>query len=746
MSIPPRSRPRARRRSHLIPRRAFELGLVLAAAGAQAQTPTPSQAPSPSQAQLQPPAAASTAPAGRGGEATLPTVTVVGDTLGDLPRAAPGGQIATGGSLGQLGTSDVMDVPFSTVTYTADFLEDSQARTAADMLINDASVNLTTARGGFADTYQIRGFAVPEGDVGFNGLYGLIPPNRVSAELIERLELIKGPTSFINGMAPGGSIGGGINIVSKRAGPEPLNRVTTTYVGKQNLGLLLDLSRRFGEDNAWGVRFNGLARGGEGSIDGGNQKTTLGSLALEYDRGGLRWSLDAFAKRDDTDEFRPQINLQGATSVIPRPPNARLNFYPGTTLVQDDRTAVMRVEYDANASFTAYGGIGYRDGTNDQLFPVTSNTANDTGDFNVRSTYYDAYSKTWSGNAGLRWRVATGPVRHTVTAAFASMKQEAGFAYIQGGQVASNIYRPSPLAPIDLPRTDPARASDTTLTSLSLADTMGFLDDRLLVTLGLRDQKVDVQSYNTTTGAKTTHYDKSSVAPLIGLVYRLNADTSVYGNYTTGLSRGATVGAGYANTGASLAPFKSKQYEAGLKARFGRIMTSAAVFQIQRPATGVDLATNVFDYYFEQRNRGLELSAYGELRPGLRGIASLAFIDPSLNKTPNGVNQGHDAAGVPDKRASIGLDWDAPWVRGLAFNGRVIYTSGAYLTDANSLRFNSWTRFDIGTRYVTEVMGKPVVLRAAVENLFDKSYWLTAGTYVTVGAPRTLMLSASFDL
>lgn len=676
---------------------------------------------------------------------TLPTVTVVGNTLGGLPPAHPGGQIAEGGSLGQLGTSSVMDVPFNTVTYTADFLENQQARTAADTLINDASVHITTARGGFADTYQIRGFAVGEGDVGFNGLYGLIPPNRVSAELIERLELIKGPTVFLNGMPPGGSVGGSINIVSKRAGPDPLTRLNTTFTSESNLGLHVDVGRRFGEDKAWGLRFNGLARGGEGSIDGGNQKTMLGSIALEYERSGLRWSLDAFAKRDDTDDFRPQINLQGAATVIPRPPDARRNFYPGTTLVQDDRTLVGRVEYDANEAFTAYAGIGYRDGTNDQLFPVTSNTANSTGNFNVRSTYYDAYSKTLSGNAGVRWRTTTGPIRHTLTAGVASMKQEAGNAYIQGDAVDSNLYDPSPLAGISAARTDPKRASDSTLTSFAVSDTMGFFDDRLLATLGIRRQNVDVQSYSTTTGAKTTRYDADATSPLVGLVYRLNGDTSIYANHATGLSPGQIVGPSYANAGVVLAPFKSKQYELGVKARLGRITTTASVFQITRPSGVVDTVTNTLGYDGEQRNRGLELSAYGEFVPGLRGIASATFLRPDLTHTAGGTNDGKEAAGVPDKRLSVGLDWDAPQVRGLAFNGRVIYTSGAWLTGANSLRFNSWTRYDVGARYVTEVAGKPVVLRAIVENLFDKSYWLTAGTYVAVGAPRTVILSASID-
>ena len=78
-------------------------------------------------------------------------------------------------------------------------------------------------------------------------------------------------------------------------------------------------------------------------------------------------------------------------------------------------------------------------------------------------------------------------------------------------------------------------------------------------------------------------------------------------------------------------------------------------------------------------------------------------------------------------------------------NGRMIYAAGSYLTDANTLRFDSWTRFDIGARYIVEVAGKPVVLRGTVENVTDKGYWLTTGTYVTVGTPRTLMLSASVD-
>lgn len=83
-------------------------------------------------------------------------------------------------------------------------------------------------------------------------------------------------------------------------------------------------------------------------------------------------------------------------------------------------------------------------------------------------------------------------------------------------------------------------------------------------------------------------------------------------------------------------------------------------------------------------------------------------------------------------------------MQGLSVNGRVIHTSQVYTTEVNDLRMPSWTRMDIGARYAAKISGKPVTLRANLENVFNRDDWITS-TYVTVGAPRTLMLSASVD-
>jgi len=239
------------------------------------------------------------------------------------------------------------------------------------------------------------------------------------------------------------------------------------------------------------------------------------------------------------------------------------------------------------------------------------------------------------------------------------------------------------------------------------------------------------------------------VTPLAGLVVKPLQNVSLYANYAEGLSQGIIVptGQGFANQGAILAPYKSKQQEAGIKVDWGTITTTAAVFQIARPLL-ITTPANFRVYDGEQQNRGIELNAYGLLLPGLRGMVSATFLRPEIINTSNLAEIGKDAAGVPDKTFSASLDWDTPWVSGLSLNGRVIYTSGSYLTNLNNpwQKFSDWTRFDVGARYATVFNGRPVTFRANIENLFDNRYWLTTGSFVTVGSPRTYLLSAAFDL
>ncbi|QKV55557.1 TonB-dependent receptor [Comamonas antarctica] len=662
--------------------------------------------------------------------------------IGGLQKTYSGGQLARGGDLGILGRTDLMNVPFSTTNYTASYIENQQALNISDVVMSDASVRTLQARGGFGEDFQIRGFSLGMRDVSLNGLYGLVPATRVPLEMIERVEVLKGPGSLTNGVGPSGSVGGNINLVTKRAGDEPLTRVIGTYMGQSQFGTHLDVGRRFGTDNQWGVRANGVWRNGEGNIDNGRQRLGLGSLGLDFAGDKLRWSLDALATDGKTEEVRPQIGFRSGTTQVPAVPDARLNFFPGTLLTDKAKTVISRLEYDLNDATTVYGGIGYSDTKSNQTFPGTWGMEPDAqGNFGVYNGYYDEYNKTSSADAGLRTRFKTGGVGHTLVLSANHMARETGYFYTSTATAnPSNLYNPSPLPVITAARGAPSKTADLTQQSVAIADTLAFANERVLVTLGLRDQSIHQKSVN-----GSTPYKASAVTPLAGVVLKAARDTSIYGNYTAGLQAGSTAGPTYANAGQVFAPQKTKQIEIGVKQDWGVLMTQAALFQITQPSTTTE--GNVYSFGGEQRNRGLELTAYGEVQRGLRLMASAAFLDAKLTRTDGGVNQGNDANGVPARTFNVGLDWDTPWVPGLSLNGRVISTSSMYFDAANQLRMPGWSRVDIGARYRTKVGSQPLVLRASLENVSDKAYWVTSTnpSYATVGAPRTLILSAQID-
>jgi len=661
--------------------------------------------------------------------------------IGGLQKTYSGGQLARGGDLGILGRTDLMDVPFSTTNYTSALIENQQALNISDVVMSDASVRTLQARGGYGEDFQIRGFAVGMRDVSLNGLYGLVPSTRVPLEMIERVEVLKGPGSLTNGVGPNGSVGGNINLVTKRAGDEPLTRVTGTYMGQSQFGTHLDVGRRFGTDNQWGVRANGVWRNGEGNIDGGRQRLGLGSLGLDFAGDKLRWSLDALATDGKTAEFRPQVGFRSGITSVPAVPDPRLNFYPGTELTDKAKTVISRLEYDLGDSTTIYGGVGYTNSKTFQHFPGAWGTEPDSqGNFSVSNGLYDEYNKTTSADAGLRTRFKTGSVGHTLVLSANHMARETGYFYTSTGSTPSNLYNPSPLPAITTPRLAPSKTADLTQQSVAIADTMAFADNRVLLTLGLRDQTINQKSVN-----GSTAYKASAITPLAGLVFKATRDTSVYTNYTAGLQAGGIAGVGTLNEGQVFAPQKTKQIEIGVKKDWGMLMTQAALFQITQPSSVTE--NQVYSFGGEQRNRGLELTTYGELQRGLRLMASAAFLDAKLTRTNNAANQGNDANGVPKRTFNVGLDWDTPWVSGLSLNGRVIHTSAMYFDPANQLRMPNWTRMDIGARYRTKISNQPVVLRASLENVADKAYWVTSTnpSYATVGAPRTLMLSAQID-
>lgn len=668
-------------------------------------------------------------------------------TLDEAPYM--GGGVARRGGIGVLGAADIMDTPFSTTNYTSQLLEDQQARTLADAVVNEASVRVQTSTSGFSEDFQIRGFGVSSGDVGLNGLYGLSSGNRMPAAMMDRVEVLKGPGTLMYGISPSGSIGGNINIVSKRAGDKPLTRVTGTFESKSIFGTHVDVGRRFGENGQWGVRVNGVYRKGDNTLDYSKTESGVAVLALDYRSSQLRWVVDAYAQREDTDGFRGQSGFRPNVTRIPDAPSGHRAMYRGVELTMRDSTIASRLEYDIAPNVMLYAAAGYHYNASEQDFPSArgQDAVDMAGNQRISNAWYDAASRSKTGEVGARASFEGLGVKHLVTVSASRLEQESGSFFLAapvGVAVISNIYHPVALIPMTGVRQSPTTTSGTELSSVSLTDTLAFFDKRLLVTGGARKQKVVAKNI-APTGVATTSYDESGTSPLLGIVVKPMANVSLYTNFTSGLTRGAMAPQTAANAGEVFAPYKSKQYEAGVKVEQGKLLTGISVFQIDRPNAITDPITTVYSMDGNQRNRGLELSVMGEAVRNLRLMASATFYDAELQRTAGGVNDGNDSNGVPKRALSAGLDWDIAPVPGLSFNARAIHTGEIALNPTNTLYLPSWTRLDIGARYRTSVMGKPVILRAAIENVADKAYWLASGTFASTAAARTALVSAQFD-
>ncbi|MGT2506125.1 TonB-dependent siderophore receptor [Cupriavidus basilensis] len=689
-------------------------------------------------------------PPGSANVVELPTVTVsaAGDAAEALPEAYAGGQMARGARLGMLGNVDMMDTPFSVSSYTAQTIEDQQASTVGDVLVNDPSVRFTTSAGHIYENYSIRGFSINADDLALSGMYGLSPNGHSPTEFIERVEVLKGPSALLSGMSPNGAVGGVINLVPKRAGDAPLTRFTADYISSSQFGGHLDLGRRYGERKEFGVRFNGAYRDGRSELDGQSKKRVLGALGLDYRGERLRLSLDAYANEEEISNGSPWMASFSGTTVA-SPPKTGTNLLRGTHGRLDNKAAVVRGEYDFNDHITAYAGVGARGYRYSGYINGTrAGNVLPSGNYTGATYNQNGYIDTLSAETGLRARAQTGPVGHQVVLSATVLQMESGTINKTSASYPSNIYNPSTPKLAADPGAAP-KTADTTLTSIALADTLSFARDRVLLTAGLRAQRVQTRSFSTTTGLQTADYDKSALTPALGLVVKpWTAQVSLYANYIEGLSQGDTVTDVTArNYGQVFAPYKSKQMEAGVKWDAGEITNTLSVFQISKPSMLKDTASNTYNADGEQRNRGVEWNVFGQVMPRVRVMGGVTYTQALLTHTANGAYDGNTAFGAPRWAGSVALEWDTPWVPGLTLNGRAVRTSWQYINSANTQRIPGWTRFDIGARYATSIQNRKVVFRASVENLLNRSYW--TGTFndgfVTQNAPRTFKLSTTVD-
>ncbi|KQO25904.1 TonB-dependent receptor [Acidovorax sp. Leaf76] len=704
------------------------------------------------------------APAAPADGKALSTVTVNASADASAQGLSPayaGGQVARGGRAGVLGTKDAMDTPFSITSYTNEFIQDRHARSVGDVLQNDPTVRVARGFGNFQEAYFIRGFILDSDDTAYNGLYSLLPRQYIATELFERVEVLRGASAFLSGASPnGGGIGGSINLLPKRAPNEPLNRVTFGVSSGGQTQLAADIARRFGPDGNTGIRVNAATHNGGTAVDHEDVKLGLAAVGLDWRSRDVRLSGDIGWQDHKLKSTRTNVTLGATAMQMPTAPDGGTNFaQPWTYSNERDTFGTLRGEWDITQDITGWAAAGARRSSEANSLANLTVSDSSTG---AGSTYrFDNTRKDSvnTGELGLRGKLQTGSVGHewVVVASHFSADKKNAYAMDFANTQSTNLYNPvySPLPGFsagafrggDL--ADPRLTGSTRLTSFAIGDTLSLLDKRLLLTGGLRHQTIEIANYAYGTAAETDRYDQNRTSPLLAAVYKLDKSLSLYGNYVEGLSQGATAPSTAANRGEMLSPYVAKQKEVGVKFDGGRFGGSVALFSTTKPRAYVG-SDNIFRSNGKDRHQGIELAVQGEATKGLRLLGGLTWLEAKQLNTGTASTDGRRVIGVPKLQANIGAEWDVPGVNGLALDGRLVHTGSVYANATNTISVPGWNRLDVGVRYLTEVQGRLVTLRARVDNLTNRNYWASSGGYpgagyLVVGAPRTLSVSVGVD-
>ncbi|MEM0911047.1 MAG: TonB-dependent receptor [Pseudomonadota bacterium] len=676
-------------------------------------------------------------------------------------RSYAGGLVSRDVRVGILGDKEIFDLPISVSSFTRDFIDSQNPLTANDLLRRDAAYRSTSPRTGGADGGIIRGFRSEPFEAKYDGGQSVFF-RRVPLEIVERVDIIKGPGTLQNGPQFNAGAGGVVNYQSKKPTDSNSSRLHINYQSQDIVGGHLDVNRTLDDDGVFAARANLAYRSGESAVNRVDEEDHVAHLALQYLEGPVRLNTQYGYYYNNTDSTLFGIFLADPTAPLPDP-------------IRNDEFAAADPAY-AETQFEFLHFRGQYDFNEDWTFDATLATSwfdedfvtifisgtDSQGNVPEGSSYFPQLGRTEFGDYvtsefNLRGKYELFGVKHNVafSANYTIWKQQFSNAFFTENSLlpAFNIYDPDRFIDLPVPiiseNIQYFPFSDETLFSAGVVDDFALLNDSLLVTAGIRFSRIERKIFAfgapSGDGSPTEESDTTHVSPGVGLVYKPNDTLSFYSSYFESMERGTIAPAIAVNAGESTDPVIGKQIEIGMKADFDNFGTTAAIFEITRDFSFLDSSTLVFETFGEQRHRGLELSAFGVISDNIRIIASYSLIDPELTKTEGGTTDGQSPPGVSEHGFAFSAEFDIS--NSVTAIANLNYNSAQFSDITNTQEIDGFTRIDIGARYGFLVGETEMQLSLKIDNVLGEDYWEGFGFGgLQSGVPRrvTVQLRADF--
>lgn len=659
--------------------------------------------------------------------------------------------IRTGSRLGLT----ARETPASVSVSDRAVIEERGAKDTQDVINAMTGVN-ASANPGYGGFVSYRGFTQNQITQLFNGInLGYSSATRpVDAWMIDRVELIGGPSTFLYGA---GAVGGSINYISRLA-----SRDDSLFEGRLRYGsfddseVSLGLNRALGGADARHFLRLDVSRGdGNGYIDRNRRETNSFAISLLSDFTpdlSHTLALEYLEDQEHSPYWGSPVLRGRDTLKIDR--SRRFENYNVGDGRYEQRVRWLRSITDyhlgeaSSLQNTLYHYAAQRDYRNLETYAY-----NAAGDVVRSGAYLQRHDQNVLGN-----RLE---LRHDAALFDLASQWSLGLDYSRmrqtlhpTGSAWSDTVDPDRFDPgsfDDIPGVNAGlrkqRRHEITTAAVFLENRL-MLSERLSLLTGLRYDHLDMEvtNYGPVSPTSPAYFERTwePLSGRVGLLYDLTPTASLYLQYSTSadLPAGALASATYSNVGL-FDLSEGEQWEAGSKFDFldGRGSATVALYQIVRRDFAVRDSSNpnLTVQAGQQTSRGIELAGKLQITPKLLAEANYAYVEAEydrFNEAVGGVSvsrKGNTPVNVPDNVANLWLTYDiAPsWAAGVD----VRYVDAVFADNANTLEAPSYTLYGAFARYRVD---EHTAITARVRNLTDEVYARQAyGSQYYMGAPRS---------
>ncbi len=262
------------------------------------------------------------------------------------------------------------------------------------------------------------------------------------------------------------------------------------------------------------------------------------------------------------------------------------------------------------------------------------------------------------------------------------------------------------------------------------------LTDEVALIVGLRFDQVElsVDDKYLLNADQSSDIDFDEFSPMLGVVWDLSPQVSVYANYATSFETPTftELASPARNLDVSLGGFnnvsaqEAESYEVGFKGRFlaGRLYLDAAVFtmQVDDEITSVaNIGNRAFFENADTDRNGLEVTAIVQASDNLKFSFAYTYSDFEFDSfATNPTIAGNNLPGLPEHQLFAEVSYTHP--SGFYVVGDVLFVDELYVNNANSTTNDESTVANLRAGYEA-VRGRwkfaPFV---GINNLFDEEY------------------------